>query len=90
MPGHTGPQLADFWVGMASIPILGTLVTLIFRNRTALSKEILQLTKKLAEHELDVANNRASNGYVKEVEDRVTKLHNKIDGKLDEVLRRIK
>ncbi len=90
MPGNTGSQLVDSWAALASIPILGVLIGLIFRNKTTLSTEILQLTKKLAEHELNVANNRASNSYVKEVEDRVTKLHNKIDGKLDEVLRRMK
>ncbi len=90
MPASQGPQLADFWAALASIPFLGVIIGLIFRNKTTLSTEILQLTKKLAEHELNVANNRASNSYVKEVEDRMTKLHNKIDGKLDEVLRRMK
>ncbi len=90
MPGHAGSQLADFWAALASIPILGVIITLIFRNKTILSVEILRLHKELAEYKLDSAKNLASNGYVKEVEDRLTKLYNKIDGKLDEVLRRMK
>ncbi len=84
MPGN-GPQLADFWVGMASIPILGTIVTLVFRNRAALSAEILSLQKSLAQHQLDVATDRASNTYVKDVETRIDKRLNRIDDKLDTI-----
>ncbi len=101
MPGQAGSQLAESWAALAAIPILGVLIGLIFRNKTILSVEILRLNKELAEYKLDNAKNLASNGYVKEVEDRLTKLNNKTDekhdevlrlltGKLDEVLRRIK
>ncbi len=87
MPASQGPQLADFWAAWASIPFLGVIIGLIFRNKTILSVEILRLNKELAEYKLDSAKNLASNGYVKEVEDRLTKLNNKTDEKHDEVLR---
>ncbi len=89
MPGSQGPQIADFWVGMASIPILGTLVTIIFKSRTALSKDILELQKALAAHQLHAAEKMASKTYVKDVDARFTAMFDKLDDKFDKLVDKV-
>lgn len=85
MPINQGPQIADFWVGLASIPILGTLITLIFKNRAALSQDILHLQKAIAALELSTAEKHATKEYVNSVEARVMAMHDKLDAKLDKI-----
>ena len=65
-------NIVDWYGWAASVPILGTLIALIFRNRAKLSAEILRLQKELDEHRLEVAKGYASNSYIQEVEKRLT------------------
>ncbi|MGH6946133.1 MAG: hypothetical protein ACREDZ_02290 [Kiloniellales bacterium] len=69
-PAHS--QFAEWYAWAASIPLIGLVIGLAFRNRAKLASEVLRLEKALAEHRLDVAKGYASNEELREVERRLT------------------
>lgn len=73
-----------WWIAAVEIPVVAGLLGLIFRVDSRVNSALEGMTKAIGVFQTEVANTRATNGYVGEVDRRLTKRMDRVEEKLDD------